>query len=111
MGVEGHPNASRPKHKSAPDHMRPVPTARRLSAGQVAQRWRFTLKTLANWRWKGRGPTPLPRPSGASKYRPIVFYDTAAILAYENEHYLGPRWDSDEAPTEASQAGTAPRPR
>lgn len=51
----------------------------RLLEGELAERWRVSVRTLQSWRWKGRGPAYL-RVCGRILYRieDIVEFETSS---------------------------------
>lgn len=51
-----------------------------LTPGELAQRWRMDVKTLSNWRNKGRGPAYVKLGGGRNTR---VLYPVPAVEAYE----------------------------
>jgi len=48
-----------------------------ISTRQLAERWGLKINTLADWRWAGKGPKPIPSTDWA------VFYTLKEVETYE----------------------------
>lgn len=57
-----------------------------LTPEELADRWRVTVKTLANWRSNGTGPKYLKL---GGKRNTRVMYPETAVHAYEAQHMKG----------------------
>jgi hypothetical protein len=54
-----------------------------LTPVELAQRWRMDVRTLSNWRVKGRGPAFLKMGEGRNTK---VLYRQEDVVAYEAKH-------------------------